>query len=115
MPIALPQVVKPEDLALHLGVSERALRAAARKIGACRELGKSMFFLDTDVIMLMEALKSCPSPSTGAAKSGTTGAPSPKSGYQAARERLTGNLLNGSRLNGKRKSGTVISMDRERM
>ena len=115
MPIALPQVVNPQDLALHLGVSERVLRVVARKTGACRAIGKTKIFTETDVIALMEALKPFPSRSTGAAISGTTGASSPKSGYQAARERLTGNALKGSRLSGKPKGGTVISMDRERM
>ena len=110
----LPTVHKPENLALHLGVPVRTLRAVARKKGACRIIGKTMFFTDPDVILLLEVIRPCSSHSINAAKSGTTGAPLTKAGYQAARERLTKKSPNASPRSAKPKSGVVISMDRGR-
>lgn len=54
-----------------IDVSERSLRQFARKIGACRIVGKTMFFLPEDIEALLEASKpkphiekpSAPSPS----------------------------------------------------
>ena len=34
-------------------VSERALRAKARRLGAYREIGKAMFFLPEDIVAIM--------------------------------------------------------------
>lgn len=42
----LPAVTTPEDLAAHLGVSERTLREMARALGACRMFGLAMMLWD---------------------------------------------------------------------
>lgn len=82
MTAQLPIVYTPEAVAAHLGVSERTLRDMARQLGACRVIGNRMILTEGDVQLIMEAAR-CPTQSTGAAKSGTTGAPSPGGDYAA--------------------------------
>ena len=53
----LPAVTTPEDMAAHLGVSERALRDMARALGACRMFGNKMILLEGDVQLIMEAAR----------------------------------------------------------
>jgi hypothetical protein len=108
----LPSYTTPEELAEHLGVSERTLRERARILGACRTLGKRMILLEGDVQLLLEDLRPCRSNSTGAqaAKSGTTGAPLPVGDYEALREQRTRNSPSGSPQKSKRGHGGVISM-----
>lgn len=111
---ALPEYLTPAELAEHLGVSERALRERARKIGACREFGKRLIMLQCDVDALLEDMRPCPSESTSAAKSGTIAARLPVSGYTEAAARLTKGSRKGSPPKGKRSNGVVTSMDRNR-
>jgi hypothetical protein len=107
----LPDYTTPEDLAAHLGVSERSLRATARAIGACREFGKRMILTPDDVNMIMEATR-CPSKSSSAARSGTIEAPLTGSDFAALQKRLTAKSLKGSKRKSKSAPGNVISMDR---
>jgi len=109
----LPAITKPADLALHLGVSERALRVKARTIGACCELGKTMWFTDSRVALIMEATQ-CPSNSSGAAKSGTSQEQLPEGDFAALAALRTKPSPNESRTKLRRKPGVVISMDRKR-
>jgi hypothetical protein len=53
----------PESLAREWGCSERRLRRVARKIGACRIIGRRMILLESDVAAILEALKPYPSSS----------------------------------------------------
>ena len=110
----LPDRTTPAELAAHLGVNERSLRALARRLGACRELGKTMILLREDVATLMEAMR-CPYTSTAAARSGTTAAPSRASDFASLQARLTASSPTGSRRKQKPTPGTVVSMDRRRM
>lgn len=110
--MVLPAFTTPAELAAHLGVPERTLRAKAREIGACRELGKTTILLEGDVQAILEAMRPCPSKSTGAAKSGTIEAPLRGDDYGALRERLTGKSRSGSRRRSKAALGNVVSMGR---
>ena len=47
--LGLDMVTTPAELAKQLGCSERSLRALARRLGACRVIGKSMVLLPEDV------------------------------------------------------------------
>jgi hypothetical protein len=111
MASTLPNFTTPGELAKHLGMSERTLREKARSVGACRELGKTMIMLDEDVAILMESLKQCPSRSTSAAKSGTTGALSPGGDYADLQARRSKRAPKGSRPTSKAARGKVILMD----
>jgi hypothetical protein len=111
---ALPVHVTPDQLAQHLGVSERTLREQARNLGACRIIGKKMILLESDVDLIMEATRSCRSQYTSGAKSGTTGAPLPDGDYAALQAQRKKRLPKGSQPMRKPKSGVVISMDQGR-
>ena len=111
---ALPAHITPEELAQHLGVSERTLREQARAIGACRIIGKKMILLESDVDAIMEATRPCLSKSTSAAKSGNTGAQPPEGDYAALRAQRTKRSPKGSRQKPNGGSGVVISMERGR-
>src|SRR5580765_8117764 len=105
----------PKQFAAERGISERAVRKKARDLGTYRILGKTMWFEDEDVQALREALKGpCPSPSSAAARPGTTGAPSTDTGFEAALELLTKSERNASPRSSRRGSGNVISMGRRR-
>jgi hypothetical protein len=103
-----------ENPALHLGVPVQTSPAVAPKAGACGIIGKTLFFTDPDVLLLLKVIGPSPLHSTTAAKPGTTGAPSPKAGYQEALKRLTTKPQNGSRRKPKQPLGVVTSMDRVR-
>ena len=52
----LSDVTMPADLAQELGWSERRLKALAKRLGACRVIGKTMVLLPEDVrVILLEA------------------------------------------------------------
>ncbi|MEJ6846883.1 hypothetical protein [Sinorhizobium fredii] len=110
----LPEYTTPEELAAHLQVPERTLREKARSLGACSQIGKKMILFKSDVDMLMEAIKQCPSSSSSAEPNGTTGARSPEGGYEALRKLRTKQERNESRPKEKRGNGKVISMDQGR-
>ena len=110
----LPAHTTPAKLAAHLGVSERTVRDTARAIGACRVIGKKTLMTDADVALFMEAIKPCPSRSTGAGKSGTTAAPSPVGGYEDLVKQRTKPARNALRRKLKPTLGSVISMDQAR-
>lgn len=54
--MTLPETTTPAALAEHMGVSERFVRSLARKLGACRILGKRMILLDEDVTAIKEGV-----------------------------------------------------------
>lgn len=110
----LPTYTTPADLAEHLGMRERTLREYARSIGACRKLGKRMIMLEEDVALLMESMKQCPSRSTSAGKSGTTGEQSPGGDYAALQARRIKATRSGSRPKSKTGRGQLILMDQQR-
>lgn len=56
----LPQVTTPKALAKHLGVSERRIRAIARRLGACRIFGNLMALTKEDVDAILEDAKPRP-------------------------------------------------------
>jgi hypothetical protein len=113
MSAPLPNVFTPDTVAAHLGVSERTLRDMARQLGACRMFGNRMILTEGDVQLIMEAAR-CPTPSTGAAKSGTTGGLSPGGDYAALAALRTKPSPKGSQRKPKAGNGSVISMDRRR-
>ncbi|XOK13955.1 hypothetical protein ACI6PO_19270 [Agrobacterium tumefaciens] len=51
-------VEKMQERGVHL--SERTLREFARKVGACRIIGKAMFFMPEDIEVLIAAAKPRP-------------------------------------------------------
>src|SRR5690349_10828389 len=83
--LALPEFTTPAALAKHLGCSERLVRDKARALNACRILGKRMVLTRTDIEVILEATRPCPSKSIGAGKSGTTAARLPDGDYEALR------------------------------
>jgi hypothetical protein len=110
----LPTYTTPDELAAHLGVSERELRRRARELGACREMGKRMIFLEGDIQRILEEMKPCRSGSTCAAQSGTTAAAPPAGGYEALQALRTESSLSGSRPKPKPKLGVVSSTNPRR-
>jgi hypothetical protein len=59
---ALPTIFTPEDVAKHLGWSQRKVREKARQIGACHVLGNRMIMTAADIEKLLEATKPAPAP-----------------------------------------------------
>jgi hypothetical protein len=114
-PAILPDYTVPADLAAHLCVSERTVRALARGLGAYRLIGNKMIMLKDDVETILEATRPCHSKSTVAAKSGTIAAPSPSGDYAALQAQRTKQSPKGSRQKQKPQSGVVTLMDRGRM
>ena len=55
-----PSAVKEKFAAQGIIVSERTLREKARRIGACRIIGKTMFFMPSDIDLIIESAKSVP-------------------------------------------------------
>ena len=49
--------VSPRQFAEERGFSERAVRKLARRLGACRVLGRTMWFEDEDVLVLDQHFK----------------------------------------------------------
>lgn len=109
-----PEHTTPADLAAHLGIPERRLRATARRIGACRIFGKTMVFTSDDVKAILEAARPCPSNSTAAAKSGTIAAPLPEGDFAALQALRTRQERKGWQWKKRTASGKVISMVRRR-
>jgi len=99
--LALDCLHTPEDVvkafaARGIIIKERTLRETARAHGACRRLGKALFFTDADIERLLTAL--APAPQTeGSEPCGSTSAElsgiihSPSTGKDTAnlRKRLT--------------------------
>jgi hypothetical protein len=110
----LPVHVKPEELAQHIGASERALRKLARELGACRIIGGAMILLPEDVQVIMEASRPCHSGSASAAQSGTTAAPLPEGNFEALQAQRTRPPRKGSRRKSKPERGEVILMGQRR-
>ena len=109
----LPDYTTPAELAAHLGVSERAMADKVRALGAYCKIGARVILLPDHVAIIMEDAR-CPSRSTGAARSGTTAAPSRDKDYEAVRALLIESSRSGSRPKPKQPPGEVISMDRGR-
>lgn len=110
----LPDYTTPEALAEHLGVPSRTLKELARSLRACSIIGKRMFLTESDVRLIMEKTRPCPSNSTGAAKSGTTAEPLPDGGYEALLRHRTRQERSASRPKKKPARGNVVSMDQAR-
>ena len=51
--MTLPNVYRPEEVAQHLGWSERFVRTEARRLGACSGSGRRMRLLDKDVATIL--------------------------------------------------------------
>jgi hypothetical protein len=51
----LPDFITPAELAKHTGWSERNIRSLARRIGACRIIGRRMVLTKADVDAILEA------------------------------------------------------------
>jgi hypothetical protein len=107
----LPDYTTPEDLASHLGVSERTVRDLARAHNACSTIGKRMILRSSDVEIILEATRPCHSSSTNAAKSGGTAVQLPEGDYESLRAQRTKPQQNALQAKQKRKLGQVISMD----
>lgn len=101
-----------EEAGIH--ISERELRRLAREIGACRQIGKALFFTEDDIEAIVEASRPCPSKSTKEDRSGTTAEQSPVGGYAALQKLRTKSARNASQPKEKHRSGRVISMGRAR-
>lgn len=114
MTTALPNHISPDDLAAHMGWSPRRVRKLAKAIGACRVMGNSMALTDDDVKAILEASKPCPSSSTSAGTSGTTGAPLPGGSYEELRAQRARKSPSKSPPPKKTATGKVILMDRHR-
>ena len=54
--MTLPETTTPDELADHMGWSARRVREFARKIGACRVMGRSMLLLPEDVEKIKAAI-----------------------------------------------------------
>ena len=59
---ALDDAITPADAvarlrARNIDISERTLRERARKLGACRVIGKAMFLLPSDIETILNAAK----------------------------------------------------------
>lgn len=107
--MTLPQAITPAQFAHHYGWSERRVRDKARELGACRIMGNRMVLLPEDVQALLEATK-CPSPSTGAAKSGTIVGRLPDGDYEDLVKLRTKPQRREKPPRSKAASGKVISM-----
>ncbi|NSZ33058.1 hypothetical protein [Agrobacterium tumefaciens] len=59
-------VEKMQERGIHL--SERTLREFVRKVGACRIIGKAMFFMPEDIEVLIAAAKPQPKGATSSSK-----------------------------------------------
>jgi hypothetical protein len=114
MALKLPDVTTPEALAAHLEVPVRTLKELARKIGAGFVIGRSMFFTESDVRLMMEATRPCQPGSTAAATSGTSPSPLPDDGYAGLLKHRTRQQRSESRPKRKPERGNVVSMDQAR-
>src|SRR3954471_10749168 len=111
--MTLPEITTPEQLASHLGWSARRVREEARRLGACHILGNRMVLLPHDVHLFLEATQ-CPSPSSSAARYGTSAARSPAGDYEALVRQRTRPQRRERPPKSKPASGKVISMDLKR-
>ena len=105
--------VTPEQLADEIGCSSRHVRKLARDLGACRIFGKTMFLMPDDVQAILEASRPCPSHSSSAAKSGTTGEPLPSGDYEDLQAILTNRKRESSPQSSKSGSAKVLVMARK--
>ena len=55
-----PEVISPNELAKHLGISARRVRNDARRFGLCHVVGNKMFLTQADIDGLMEAWRPKP-------------------------------------------------------
>jgi hypothetical protein len=87
--IDLSSALSPKQVAEKLTqacgsvVAERAVRERARKIGACRIIGKAMMILPDDLEAILEDMRPCPSGSTSGERFGTMSARSTGDDYAA--------------------------------
>lgn len=105
----LPEYTTPDELAIHLGWSARKLKATARALGACRVLGNRMVLTRSDVEIILEATKPCPSSSSSAGKSGTTPARLPGGDYEALLRLRRSQKPSGSPTRSKAKNSKVVA------
>src|SRR5579859_4967947 len=67
----LPDGISPAAFASKYGWKERTVRSTARRLGACRIMGKTMILLPEDIETILEATK-CHSSSSAVTESGIT-------------------------------------------
>lgn len=110
MPLT-PTYTTPEELAAHLGASERFVRDEVRALGCFAKIGARVIMREHHVDAFMEAME-CRSHSTAGAKSGTTEERLPVGDSEALQARLTRKSPNASARKKKPKRGNVVSMGR---
>jgi len=113
-PAILPPYTTPDELAAHFNASPRCVADKVKEIGAYAKIGSRVVLFDHHVTRLLEAME-FHSNSTGAAKSGTTGALLPEGDFAALQVQRKKPLPKGSPRKQTQQSGAVILMDRERM
>jgi hypothetical protein len=89
----LENAISPAEAVETLGrkglkISERSLREKARLIGAYRQIGKTIFFLPSDLEKIMEPQLCSPSSNAQKARSGSRAARSTVSDLSEARAKL---------------------------
>lgn len=91
----LARVISAPDAVKVLGekgikISERGLKERARELGAYRQIGNAVFFLDEDLRRIMEPQEPCSNSSNvqRKARTGTRGEPSKVVGLSEARAKL---------------------------
>ncbi|MEM9966488.1 MAG: hypothetical protein AAF755_00160 [Pseudomonadota bacterium] len=107
----LPAFTTPADIAAHYGASQRAVEDKVRELGCYAKIGAKVVLYDHHFEAFLEATE-CHLKSTGAAKSGTTGALSPGGDYEALQAQRTKKSGSVSRTKSRNVPGRVISMDR---
>jgi hypothetical protein len=110
---SLPTFTTPEELAAHLGASERFVRDEVRALGCFAKIGKRVIMLEHHVEAFMEAME-CRSNSTGGAKSGTSEERLPVGDTEALHSRLTRKKPNAFGRTKSPKLGNVVSMGQAR-
>lgn len=113
----LDEAITPADAvaklkARNIDISERTLRERARKLGACRVIGKAMFLMPDDIETILNAAK--PEPTTcqtskSEETSGTTALPSMGYDTEDLLRRLTKGSRKTSQRNTKRASVVLLS------
>src|SRR5262249_12885744 len=111
--MSLPQAISPVEFARQFGWSEKHVRRLAKRLGACRILGKRMVLPPEYVQAILEYTK-CPSTFTAVAKSGTTGARLPAINYEARRAERIADSQRARRQKSSAPTTNVISMDRRK-
>ena len=120
---SLDEAITPADAvaklkARNIDISERTLRERARRLGACRVIGKTLFLLPSDIDTILNAAKPEPAPqcptstSEKAATSGTTVSRWTENDTENLLKRVTGGSRKTSRASTKPASVVQLSTAR---